>query len=54
MNLLKEKGWDPNGITICDIQSEYVYMFTFDFINQNKQDWGLTDNKSIKSNLFNL
>ena len=57
MNLMKERGCDPNfcyGTAICDIQGKYVYMFTFDFINHNKQDWGLTDTKSIKSTIFSL
>ena len=52
-NLLKEKGWDSkfcyNTFIFYDNIDKFHFMTTFVFVNHNKEDWGLTDSRTIKS-----
>ena len=52
-NLFKEKGWDSkfcyNTFIFYDNIDKFHFMTTFVFVNHNKEDWGLTDSRTIKS-----
>ena len=52
-NLLIEKGWDSN---ICyntlisyDTLDDFFHLTTFEFVNHTKEDWGLSDSRTIRS-----
>ena len=56
MNLLEEKGWWQNfhhGTHIF-VDCIQCYMSIFEFVNDNKQDRGLGEERTTKSDKFSL
>lgn len=56
MNLLEEKGWWQNfhhGTHIF-VDCIQCYMSILEFVNDNKQDWGLGEERTTKSDKFTL
>ena len=51
-NLHNEKRWDSNicynTVILFDTLDDFPHLATFEFVNHNKEDWGLSDSRTIR------